>query len=65
MSGDDRPQASEFLEAMMNLAAVYSPVIDMVAGQRALMEQAGFSPPVAEMMAANLYSVVIRNAGTS
>ena len=65
MSHDGLPQPSEFLEAMMGLAAIYSPIIEMVAGQRALMEQAGFSPAVAEMMAANLYSVVIRNTGTS
>lgn len=65
MSHDDLPQPSEVLEAMMSLAAAYSPVIEMVAGQRALMEQAGFSPPVAEMMAANLYSVIIRNTEKS
>ena len=64
MSHDDLPQSSESLEAMMVLAALYSPVIEMVTGQRVLMEQAGFSPAVAEMMAANLYSVVIRNTST-
>ena len=47
--------ASEKAELWLNVAEAYAPMVEAVAGHRAQLEAAGFSPTAAEMMAIDFH----------
>lgn len=48
--------------ALLNFVAEIDPMRDLICGERQIWESRGFSPAVAERMAADLWGAIMRGA---
>ena len=58
MNSNDHPEDPTF--ALLDFVAGLDPMRDLICGERQIWESRGFSPTVAERMAADLWGAIMR-----